>query len=109
MSNVMLYLISSFSFTKGNWQLLKLYSVVFRMEVLNCRNSSFLAKTFGTVVSISGAIIVTLYKGPEILTHLSSPKLHYEFVGVARSSWIIGGLFLAADCVVASGYIIVQV
>ncbi|XP_047975215.1 WAT1-related protein At3g28050-like [Salvia hispanica] len=85
-------------------------AVVFRMEVLNCRNSSFLAKTLGTVVSISGAFVVTLYKGPEILTYLSSPKLHYEYIGVvaAQSSWIIGGLFLAADCVVSSAYIIVQ-
>lgn len=85
--------------------------MVFRMEVLNCRNSSFLAKTFGTGVSISGAFVVTLYKGPEILTYLSSPKLHYEYIGAvaAQSSWIIGGLFLAADCVVASAYIIVQV
>ncbi|KAL1556717.1 WAT1-related protein-like protein [Salvia divinorum] len=100
-ASAMLNLIPGFTFV---------LAVVFRMEVLNCRSSSFLAKTFGTVVSISGAFVVTLYKGPEILTHLSSPKLHYEYIGVvaAQSSWIIGGLFLAADCVVASAYIIVQ-
>ncbi|XP_042006845.1 WAT1-related protein At3g28050-like [Salvia splendens] len=100
-ASAMLNLIPGFTFV---------LAVVFRMEVLNCRSSSFLAKTLGTVVSISGAFVVTLYKGPEILTHLSSPKLHYEYIGVlaAQSSWIIGGLFLAADCVVASAYIIVQ-
>lgn len=79
------------------------------MEKLACRSSSFVAKTIGTVVSIAGAFVVTLYKGREILTLQSSSMLHYHNVHTLQSSWIIGGLFLAADCVVASGYIIVQV
>lgn len=80
-----------------------------RMEVLNYRNSSFLAKTAGTLVSIAGAFVVTLYKGPEILNTQSSPKLNYKFIGTPQMSWIIGGLFLVADCAISSGYIIVQV
>lgn len=79
------------------------------MEDKNCRSLSFLAKTIGTLVSISGAFVVTLYKGPELLTREVSPMLNHNYIGVAQSSWIIGGLFLAADCLFASGYIIVQV
>ncbi|KAH6801924.1 hypothetical protein C2S51_033370 [Perilla frutescens var. frutescens] len=98
-ASAMLNLIPGFTFA---------LAVIFRMEELNCRNSSFLAKTIGTLVSIAGAFVVTLYKGPEILDNQSSPKLHYKYVGAPQSSWILGGLFLAADCVVSSGYIIVQ-
>lgn len=79
------------------------------MEEKNYGSLSFLAKIIGTLVSISGAFVVTLYKGPQILTHEISPMLNYKYIGVAQSSWIIGGLFLAADCLFASGYIIVQV
>lgn len=76
--------------------------------MLNYRNSSFLAKTAGTLVSIAGAFVVTLYKGPEILNTQSSLKLNYKFIGTPQISWIIGGLFLVADCAISSGYIIVQ-
>ncbi|KAK6133719.1 hypothetical protein DH2020_032629 [Rehmannia glutinosa] len=98
-ASAMLNLIPGFTF---------ILALIFRMEKLACRSSSFLAKTVGTVVSIAGAFIVTLYKGPQILTLQSSPKFHYEYLHIPQSNWIIGGLFLAADCAVASGYIIVQ-
>ncbi|KAA8519152.1 hypothetical protein F0562_013374 [Nyssa sinensis] len=39
-------------------------AIIFRMEKVDCRSSSTLAKFMGTVVSITGAFIVTLYKGP---------------------------------------------
>lgn len=96
-------------YLSGNWQFLELWLCGIRMEVLNYRNLSFLAKTAGTLVSIAGAFVVTLYKGPEILNTQSSPKLNYNFIGTPQMSWIIGGLFLVADCAVSSGYIIVQV
>ncbi|KAL6562614.1 hypothetical protein OROGR_003621 [Orobanche gracilis] len=55
-------------------------AIIFGMEVVNFRRSSTLAKSLGTVVSISGALIVTFYKGPAILntplTSRSSTQLH---------------------------------
>ncbi|EYU22475.1 hypothetical protein ABFS82_05G014500 [Erythranthe guttata] len=98
-ASAMLNLIPGFTF---------ILAVIFGMEKLACRSSSFLAKAIGTVVSIAGAFVVTLYKGPQILTLHSSSKLNYPNFYLPQSNWIIGGLFLAADCAVASGYIIVQ-
>ncbi|KAL8532628.1 hypothetical protein ACS0TY_009001 [Phlomoides rotata] len=98
-ASAMLNLIPGFTF---------ILAIIFRMEKLACTSSSFLAKAIGTVVSIAGAFVVTLYKGPGILTLQSSSKLHYGHIRVPESNWILGGLFLTADCVVASGYIIVQ-
>lgn len=79
------------------------------MEKLACTSSSFMAKAIGTIVSIAGAFVVTLYKGPGIFMLQTSSKLHYGHIRLSQSNWIIGGLFLTADCVVASGFIIVQV
>ncbi|KAL6505553.1 hypothetical protein OROHE_022932 [Orobanche hederae] len=98
-ASAMLNLIPGFTF---------ILAIIFRMEKLACRSSSFLAKITGTVVSIGGAFIVVLYKGPQILTPQSSSKLLNEYIHIPQSKWIIGGLLLAADCIVASGYIIVQ-
>lgn len=81
----------------------------FRMEQLDWRSSSSIAKSLGTIVSIAGAFIVTLYKGPALLMGLSSANSSQQPLLSQDSNWILGGLFLAADCVMASAYIIVQV
>ncbi|MBA0746614.1 hypothetical protein Gogos_009117 [Gossypium gossypioides] len=82
-------------------------AVAFRMETLNLRSSTSQAKSLGTIVSIAGAFIVTFYKGPSLLmapSHSSSPHL---LLG-QQSNWVIGGFLLAADCVFASAWLIVQ-
>ncbi|KAL3629476.1 hypothetical protein CASFOL_026698 [Castilleja foliolosa] len=91
-ASAMLNLIPGFTF---------ILAIIFRMEKLACKSSSFIAKTIGTLVSISGAFIVTLSKGPQI------PILH-SYINIPQSNLIIGGLFLAADCLCASAFIIVQ-
>ncbi|KAL3621503.1 hypothetical protein CASFOL_036415 [Castilleja foliolosa] len=91
-ASTMLNLIPGFTF---------ILAIIFRMEKLACKSSSFIAKTIGTLVSISGAFIVTLFKGPQI------PILH-SYINIPQSNLIIGGLFLAADCLCASAFIIVQ-
>ncbi|CAA2934767.1 WAT1-related At3g28050-like [Olea europaea subsp. europaea] len=98
-ASAMLNLIPGFTF---------ILALIFGMEKLACRRASFQAKTIGTVVSIVGAFIVTLYKGPQILTSQSASRLLDNFIRTPQSSWILGGLFLAVDCAVSSGYIIVQ-
>ncbi|XP_057948962.1 WAT1-related protein At3g28050-like [Malania oleifera] len=84
-----------------------LLAIIFRMEKLEWRSSSSLAKFIGTLASVSGAFIVTLYKGPPILRtslHLNLPLQLYS----QQSNWVIGGLLLTADCVMASAFLIVQ-
>ncbi|TKY74152.1 WAT1-related protein [Spatholobus suberectus] len=80
----------------------------FRMEQLDWRKFSSLAKSLGTIVSIAGAFIVTLYKGPPLLMGVSSANSSQQPLFSEDSNWILGGLFLAADCVMASAYIILQ-
>ncbi|XP_047255600.1 WAT1-related protein At5g40230 isoform X2 [Capsicum annuum] len=77
------------------------------MEKLDCRSTSTLIKSVGTIVSIAGAFTATLYKGPQILlTSLSlTPQNHLHF---QETDWVIGGLYLVVDCIAGSLYLIVQ-
>lgn len=66
------------------------------MEKLDLRVQSSLAKSIGTMVSISGALTVTLYKGPALVSMSSSSNLHNGLLS-PQKNWIIGGLVLAAS------------
>lgn len=65
------------------------------------RSSATQAKIIGTIVSIFGALVVVLYKGPKLL--VASSFTSFE------SSWIIGGLLLALQYVLLSVWYILQV
>lgn len=79
------------------------------MERLDCRRTSTLAKSIGTIVSISGAFVVTLYKGAVLMTRSSSLSFNNHLLLPVKSNWFLGGLLLAADCVLASAWLILQV
>ncbi|PWA65618.1 nodulin MtN21 /EamA-like transporter family protein [Artemisia annua] len=57
----------------------------FRMEKIHLRSYTSLAKIIGTIISISGAVIATLYSGPSLLSSSIS------------MNWIIGGVLLAGQ------------
>ncbi|KNA24454.1 hypothetical protein SOVF_015590 isoform A [Spinacia oleracea] len=85
-----------------------LLAIIFGMEIVNTRNMTCLAKLLGTIVSIAGAFIATLYEGPPLLNR--SVPLHshqLSFLG-EQKEWILGGFFLAVDCVMASSWVIIQ-
>ncbi|CAK7326938.1 unnamed protein product [Dovyalis caffra] len=82
-------------------------AVACRLEKLDWRSSSTLAKSMGTIVSIAGAFIVSYYKGPSLLIAPSPSNLHHQLLS-QQSNWIIGGLLLAVDCVAASAWLIIQ-
>ncbi|XP_042513477.1 WAT1-related protein At3g28050-like isoform X2 [Macadamia integrifolia] len=77
-------------------------AVLFRMENLYWKSSSSLAKSIGTIVSVSGAFIVTLYKGPPIMMDLSSFKSSNWILLSSQSNWVIGGFFFAADAMLSA-------
>lgn len=80
-----------------------------RMEKVACRKASSQAKVLGTIVSIAGAFIVTLYKGPRITT-IASPKVSLSHaLRSSNSNWAVGGLFLTAEYILVPLWYIVQV
>uniref|UniRef100_A0A2N9IVJ7 WAT1-related protein n=1 Tax=Fagus sylvatica TaxID=28930 RepID=A0A2N9IVJ7_FAGSY len=71
-------------------------AIISRMEKLDFRNRSSLAKSIGTMVSIAGALTVTLYKGPPIAFAQLPNTLHHELLASVQSNWITGGFLLVA-------------
>ncbi|KAG8366183.1 hypothetical protein BUALT_Bualt17G0050100 [Buddleja alternifolia] len=77
------------------------FAVILRMEDFNIKSSSTKAKCIGTIVSILGALIVTLYQGPSLLGISSHSNTPFQTL-TTSSAWLIGGTLLSIDCVVAS-------
>ncbi|XP_050271316.1 WAT1-related protein At5g40230-like isoform X2 [Quercus robur] len=84
-------------------------AVIFRMENLALRSSITQAKIIGTLVSISGAFVVLFYKGPTIISPSQSLSLSLHSPrGTSETKWVIGGLLLAVENLLFSGWSIVQ-
>ncbi|KAI8533752.1 hypothetical protein RHMOL_Rhmol10G0033600 [Rhododendron molle] len=78
------------------------------MEKLAIRSSSSQAKIIGTVVSILGALVVTLYKGPPIISTLPASISLHRPLGSPHSDWVIGSLFLTVEFMLVPMWYIVQ-
>ncbi|XP_024974949.1 WAT1-related protein At5g40240-like [Cynara cardunculus var. scolymus] len=68
--------------------------VVLRMEKIDVKSPSSRAKLLGTIIAISGAMVFTLYQGPEILTITRSPKTPDRLLLSQLSNSVFGGLLL---------------
>ncbi|KAM7511448.1 hypothetical protein LguiB_010323 [Lonicera macranthoides] len=87
-------------------------ALIFRMEKLVIRSARSQAKILGTIVSISGALVVVLYEGPAVIrsssSSLSSNNMRRPLTSPSISDWTVGGLFLTADYILLSIWYIVQ-
>ncbi|KAK9064509.1 hypothetical protein SSX86_015891 [Deinandra increscens subsp. villosa] len=82
-------------------------AIICRMETIKFGSSATQAKFIGTVVSVAGAIVVTLYKGPPILSSPLKSEILKNLIG-QPSNWVLGGIFLTIDAIFSSMYIIAQ-
>ncbi|KAL7091620.1 hypothetical protein ACP275_12G117000 [Erythranthe tilingii] len=83
-------------------------AIIFRMEEVNLRTLTTISKSIGTVVSISGAFIVTFYKGPALLNSpLTSEPSTQLYLPVAQN-WILGGFLLACASFLTASWCILQ-
>lgn len=80
-----------------------------RMEKVSLRSTSSQAKILGTIISISGAFVVTLYKGPPIVIAQTSSVSLNQPLNSVKSNWVIGGLLLTAEYILVPLWYIVQV
>ncbi|XP_061337657.1 WAT1-related protein At4g15540-like [Gastrolobium bilobum] len=83
----------------------------FRMEKVALGSSSTQAKILGSAVSILGALIVVLYKGPTVLSALSpqlSPTIDSPMDSTAQTNWVLGGSLLVVEFLLVPIWYIVQ-
>ncbi|XP_057448437.1 WAT1-related protein At5g40210-like [Lotus japonicus] len=82
-------------------------AVISRMENLNLKLHRSQAKIVGTVVSIAGALIMTLYKGVPLIRQNLALGGRGAYLSV-QSDWILGGFILATASFCASVMFIVM-
>ncbi|XP_042053324.1 WAT1-related protein At3g28050-like isoform X2 [Salvia splendens] len=99
LSTAMLNLVPAFAY---------ILAIIFRLEEVDFRRLSTVAKSLGTVVSISGAFVVTFYNGPAILnTPLTSSSLTHLALS-STQNWALGGFLLASGAFAVASWCILQ-
>lgn len=80
-----------------------------RIEKVNLKKKSSMAKVIGTAITVAGAMVMTLYKGPMFNLVPRHGGAHHEASVAAPENWVAGTIELIACIVGWSGFFIVQV
>ncbi|CAJ2674444.1 unnamed protein product [Trifolium pratense] len=87
-------------------------AIIFRLERMKIKEIGCQAKVIGTVVSLGGAFLMALYKGPVLQIHGSSAatQMHQpENVNdPSGSHWLLGALFVLIGCAGFAAFYILQ-
>ncbi|KAL8129712.1 hypothetical protein V2J09_018867 [Rumex salicifolius] len=84
-----------------------LIASLFGLERVNIRSWSSRAKILGTVTCVGGAVSITFLKGPKLLG-AAATWLHHDLPPV-QDAWLLGCLFLFANSITWSLWLILQV
>lgn len=96
-----------------------------RTETVNLRKIESQVKLGGTIVCISGAILMAIFRGPavfgseEILTAYVEPSAEVQsepalwlisnFLGLGIETWHLGVLCLIGNCICMAAFLAIQV
>ncbi|KAK3407775.1 hypothetical protein EUGRSUZ_J00146 [Eucalyptus grandis] len=80
---------------------------LFRMEEVSLNRRSSQAKIIGTILSISGASVITLYKGPPVIFTAKSSS--FALVQASSSNWVVGGILLTAKNILITLWYILMI
>ncbi|KAF8399061.1 hypothetical protein HHK36_014927 [Tetracentron sinense] len=83
------------------------------IEKVNISRKDGLAKGVGTIASVGGATIITIYKGPPLLHHLhhplgSSVEKDMLFSSKSTQNWTMGCIYLLGHCLSWAGWMVLQ-
>lgn len=86
-------------------------ATIFRLEKVDIRKLSSQAKIIGTIVTVSGAMVMTIYRGPVVNLFGVHGADHHGSTTTAAASgqhWIVGTLFVLGSCLGWAGFFILQ-
>ncbi|XP_073315239.1 WAT1-related protein At1g21890-like [Primulina huaijiensis] len=76
-------------------------AVIFRLEKVNLKKTYSLAKVIGTLATVAGAMIMTLYKGPIVdILWYSHGGSHHKTAAVSADQHWIAGTIMVLSCIV---------
>lgn len=83
------------------------------MEKIAIKSRTTQAKVWGSIISISGAFIVTFYKGKSIIIAHNSSFFHLQqpnhILTSVDTNWAIGGLLLTVSNILLTIWFVAQV
>ncbi|KAL3640748.1 hypothetical protein CASFOL_015716 [Castilleja foliolosa] len=80
-----------------------------QLESVNFKRIDGVAKILGTIASVGGATIITLYKGPPILNKSgNSVEESATQTSTDAQNWTLGCLFLLGHCLSWAGWMVLQ-
>ncbi|CAL9170419.1 unnamed protein product [Musa hybrid cultivar] len=84
-------------------------AIILRMEIIDIKKRRSQAKIFGTAVTVMGALIMILYKGP-IMEFVWNRGRHHRAEAAAQSDahWLAGTFMLLFSCFCWSAFFILQ-
>ncbi|KAF4361213.1 hypothetical protein F8388_011204 [Cannabis sativa] len=87
-----------------------LIAVVFRIERIRIKEIRSQAKVIGTIVSFSGALLMTLYKGPVVDLFWTRTTAHQstDLTHSSDKNWVLGTIFILIGCVAWSCFYVLQ-
>ncbi|WOL02875.1 auxin-induced protein 5NG4-like [Canna indica] len=80
-----------------------------RLEQINIRSRYGAAKVIGTVASIGGATILTLYKGPPLLHQQHQNNVFLVDSSNTILNWTLGCVYILGNCIAWSAWMVLQV
>ncbi|XP_022728506.1 WAT1-related protein At4g08290-like [Durio zibethinus] len=81
-------------------------AILFRMEVVDVKSPRGIAKILGTLISLAGVTVITLYKGPA-LQNLWDAPIHMKRLSI-HENWVKGSILTIASCIAFSSWYIIQ-
>ncbi|XVF80938.1 hypothetical protein PTKIN_Ptkin15bG0115800 [Pterospermum kingtungense] len=81
-------------------------AILFRMEFVDVKSPRGIAKIVGTVISLAGVTVITLYKGPALKSLWDAP-IHMKRLSVDEN-WVKGSILTVASCITWSSWFIMQ-
>ncbi|XP_022132855.1 WAT1-related protein At5g64700-like isoform X2 [Momordica charantia] len=87
-----------------------LFALILRMEKVNIRKTSGMAKVGGIVLCIAGVAVLAFYKGPYMkpLFNYHLFQTHQKSHLSSHKTWIIGCFFLLVSCISWGLWIVLQ-
>ncbi|XP_059629668.1 WAT1-related protein At1g43650-like [Cornus florida] len=84
-------------------------AVFLRMEIVSVRQCHGRAKVLGTMMVLSGAIVLILYKGPPLYSGTQKGAPIASINHISRADWIKGALIMLSNNIMSSMSLIMQV
>ncbi|XP_009346345.1 WAT1-related protein At1g21890-like [Pyrus x bretschneideri] len=85
-----------------------IFALIFRLEKVNFKKLPSVAKVIGTAITVTGAMVMTWYKGPIIEFISGQGQSHHTSTTSGEQHWVTGTMMLLARCCGWSGFFIVQ-